>query len=160
MGRTKHKTNKGKNSYENNRTVLSVALNMHYVYCLLFLQFYASLFFAGQNPLVFRRKGRPKYVSFMASGTARSWWYSCTSSMVEASLWKNLFQRLHLHWRFFKPSQLWPSNYGSAVAASSWYCKPHFLERLNSWEQSACPSLCPSLKLVPPTQLPCNFGIY
>lgn len=67
MGRTKHKTNKGKNSYENNRFVLSFALNMHYVYSLLFLQFYASLCFAGQNPLVPRGKGPPRYVSFIAA---------------------------------------------------------------------------------------------
>lgn len=72
MERTKHKTNRGKNSYEKDRFLPSFALGMHYVYSLLFLHFYAILFFSGQNPLVLRGKGPPKYISFMVFRTVCS----------------------------------------------------------------------------------------
>lgn len=127
--------------------MLSFALNTHYVYSLLFLQFYAHLFFLSQNPLVVIGKGQLKYIIFMASGRP---WFLLIFLYLEHSrgllLEKKLFQSLHLHWMFFfKPSRLWPSSYESARSASRWYCKSHILKRLNLWQWSVWTFTCLSL---------------
>lgn len=82
-GRTKHKVNRGKNGYENSRSVLLFALNKHCVYFLLFLKFLYKFFICRSEPPSSMDKGPTRFFNFMASGTARICWYSCTSSAVK-----------------------------------------------------------------------------
>lgn len=162
MGRIKHKTNKGKKQLWKQQQI-SVVLCSKYAVCLLSplpVILCKSFLLKSKPPSSYRQRTTKVCQLYGFRQTVVPAVVPVSQAQQKSSSGKNSFKVCIYTEGFFKPSQLWPSSYGSAGCASRLYCKSHILKRLNLWQRSVWTFPCLSLKPVPPTQLPSNFGIY